>query len=65
MTKQRRKLVHFLALDTRDPLCGGEGKGESGAAVNGVAVCATCARKVSEQLGDVLELPVLRPPGRT
>ena len=44
---KRRALVHFLDADTRAPLCAGSGSEAGKAAVNGVAVCALCARLVT------------------
>jgi hypothetical protein len=63
MKKQRKnRLVHFLRFDTRDPLCGGLGQEPSGAAVNGVAICAACARGMTEQVERARELPEPRLP---
>jgi hypothetical protein len=62
MRKQRRRLIHFVALDTRDPLCGGDGEEAWPVAVNGVAVCSTCARRVAERAQRAAPRPVRAPP---
>jgi hypothetical protein len=64
MGKQRRKLVHFLAVDTLDPLCGGDGGEPTNVAVNGVSVCPGCAERMSEQVERPPEHPPLRSPLR-
>jgi hypothetical protein len=50
--KQRRRLVHLVDPATRAPLCGGSGELPSSAAVNGVAVCAECAKTMSDVIAD-------------
>jgi hypothetical protein len=64
MTKRRRRLVHLLVLATRQPLCGGSGVAPSTAAVNGVAICADCARRMSLALETAIEVTPQRPPTR-
>ncbi len=47
---QRRRFVHFLSAGTLELLCGGDGDEPSGADVNGISVCAVCARRLTEQV---------------
>jgi hypothetical protein len=51
MKPQRRRLVHFVSLDSERPLCGGDGADTTQVALNGVAVCAACAQRIAEELG--------------
>jgi hypothetical protein len=62
MTKQRRKLIHFLALESGEPLCGGVGEEVWRVAVNGVAICSSCARRVAEQAQRAAPPRVRAPP---
>jgi hypothetical protein len=48
--RTERKLLHFLDADTREPLCDGEGVTPSRHVVNGVGVCVTCARRITDAI---------------
>jgi hypothetical protein len=47
----RGRLLHFLDIDTREPLCGGGHPRPASASVNGVSLCDVCARRVTDHLG--------------
>ena len=49
----RHRLIHFLDVDTREPLCGGSLQQAASAAMNGVSLCDVCARRVTEDIGRV------------
>jgi hypothetical protein len=50
----RRRLVHFLDVDTREPLCDGLGHQAVAAVVNGVSICAVCAHRVTDDIGHAM-----------
>lgn len=54
---QRLRLVHFLDLQTREPLCDGIGQQAATVALNGVFLCEACARRVTDHAGRVVGRP--------
>jgi hypothetical protein len=62
MTKLRGKLIHFLALESGEPLCGGVGREVWRVGGNGVAICSNCARRVAEQAQRAAPRRVRAPP---
>lgn len=47
-----RRPVHFLEIDTREPLCGGEGQHPAGAPPSGVSLCDVCVRRLTGEGAD-------------
>lgn len=58
-----RRLVHFLDIETREPLCGGGGTQAVPSVVNGVSICAVCARRVTDDVGRAMDQAAILAPG--